>query len=170
MEDNNMVSSTETEQNIKAENNEQQEKKEKLYTRSEVEAIKSAERKKIIEDYEAQKTEAEKLAKMNADEKNKYALSKETERANKAEEELNAYKLKDEAKKIANNIGLDISLLDVIDFTKEKATTINDKIETINNVFKKAVENALNDAFKEKTPKTVANNNAIKEKISRASY
>lgn len=122
------------------------------------------------EEAEAKKTEAERLAKMNADEKNKYALDKETERANKAESELNAYKLKEEASKMADEVGLDRGLLDIIHFEYETADSIKNNIDIINTIFKKAVENALNEKLKEKSPKNVVGNPTENKTISRASY
>lgn len=167
MEDNkDMVGSTATEQKdveTKVDNIQQVEtpaetkgeKKEKLYTRKEVEAIKAAERKAIEDKYEAEKNEAEKLAKLDDDAKKDYALQKETERANKAESELNAYKLKDTAIDIAREKGVDEILLDLIDFTQETAESVSTKIETISTTFKTAVEKAVNERLKEKSPKTV---------------
>lgn len=167
MDDNKVVSSTETEQNT---DDLQEEKKEKTYTRSDVEAIKAAERKRIEDKYEAEKTEAERLAKMNADEKAKYALEKETARANKAESELNAFKLKDQAINIAKEKGINIGLLDVIDFAHETAETINSKIDSLEKIFKDAVKEGIKDALKEKTPKYVVDNETSKKEVSRASF
>jgi hypothetical protein len=173
MENNKEVTTTETVENnanmevkeeVKAET-----KTEKTYTRAEVEQIKKAEREILLKEMEAKRTEAEKLAKMDAEEKHKYELEKERERANNAESKLNAYELKEEAIKIASGKELPISLLSVIDYTKENAESIKTKIDEIEVVYKQAIQNGINDRMKEKTPKTVVDT-AIKQNVSRASY
>ena len=126
-------------------------------------------RTKWEQDAEVKRTEAEKLAKMDADEKHKYELDKEIERANNAESKLNAYELKEEAIKIASTKELPISLLSVIDYTKENAESIKTKIDEIEVVYKQAIQTGINDRMKEKTPKTVVDT-TTKSNVSRASY
>lgn len=104
---------------------------------------------------EEAKIEAEKLARMTEEEKHQLALTKEKERADKAEAELNAYKLKDEATKIASEKDLDISLLGVIDYSKETAESVKTKLDSLDSAFKKAVEKRSNDMFKQTSPKQV---------------
>ena len=101
---------------------------------------------------QTKRTEAEKLAKMDAEQKAKYELKKEKERADEAIAKLNAYELKNTAIKIAQEKGLDISLLEDIDFTKQTAESIVTIIDTKKSVLDKAVEKAMNDKFKEKSP------------------
>lgn len=129
----------------------------KLNAKSNETAVSNA-KSKWEEELATAKSEAEKLAKMNADEKNRYELEKERKAKEEAISKLNAYELKETAFKIAKEKELDVSLLDVIDFSKETAETIKTKIETINNVYKKAVEIGIKNGFKEETPKTVINN------------
>lgn len=104
---------------------------------------------------EEKRTEAEKLAKMDADEKHKYELDKERKEKEEAISKLNAYELKEEAIKIASEKELPISLLNVIDYRKENAESIKTKIEEIEVVYKQAIQAGINDRMKEKTPKTV---------------
>ncbi len=106
---------------------------------------------------EAERTEAERLAKMTEAERQKELLSQAELAKTKAESELNAYKLKEQAQKIAREKNLDIDLLNTIDFTKETADTVKDKIENIDSVFKKAIESAVNERLKQSAPKTVGN-------------
>ena len=170
MENNKEVTTTETVENTEANVEVKEEKKtEKLYTRAEVEQIKKAERDIILKEQEEKRTEAEKLAKMDADEKHKYELEKERERANNAESKLNAYELKEEAIKIAGAKELPISLLSVIDYSKENAESIKTKIDEIEVVYKQAIQTGINDRMKEKTPKTVVDT-STKANVSRASY
>lgn len=174
MEDNKVVApATENAEEKKTEAivKEEPKKEEKTYTRAEVEQIKKAERELIIKEQEEKRTEAEKLAKMDAEEKHKYELEKAEERAKFAESKLNAYELKDTALKIAREKGLETSLIDVIDFTKETADSIKTKIDEIEVIYKKAVETGINSKLKETSPKTVLNDDTQKNKsVSRSSY
>lgn len=119
---------------------------------------------------EAQRSEAEKLAKMKDDEKHQYELNKANKERDTAIAELNAYKLKEEAIKIAREKGLDISLLEDIDYSKQTADTISTIIDTKKAVFDKAIEKAINEKYKENSPKVVLNENKEKPRVSRSSY
>ena len=121
-------------------------------------------------DAEAKRTEAEKLAKMKEDEKHQYELNKANKERDVAIAELNAYKLKEEAIKIAREKGLDISLLEDIDYSKQTADTISTIIDTKKAVFDKAIEKAINEKYKEHSPKVVLNENKEKPRVSRSSY
>jgi hypothetical protein len=120
-------------------------------------------RTKWEKEAEEKRTEAEKLAKMNAEEKHKYELEKLTKEKDEAISRLNAYELKEQAIKIANEKELPISLLNVIDYTKEDAESIKTKIDEIEVVYKQAIQSGINDRMKEKTPKTVVDNVTTKE-------
>ena len=116
-------------------------------------AIETAKGKwKEINDIE--KTEAEKLAKMNKEQKLEYEAQKEKQEKENALAELNAYKMKEEAIKIASDKGVDISLLNLIDFKTVTAEKLNENIENLSSVFNRAVEKAVNEKLKEDTPKT----------------
>lgn len=107
---------------------------------------------------QAKRTEAEKLAKMDAEQKAKYELKKANEERDSAIAKLNAYELKNTALKIAQEKGLDISLLEDIDFSKQTAETITTIIDTKKSVFDKALEKAMNEKYKESTPITNVSN------------
>lgn len=126
-------------------------------------------RKKWEKEAEEKRTEAEKLATMTAEEKHKYELEKALKEKEEAIARLNAYELKEQAIKIANEKELPISLLSVIDYTKETAESIKTKIEEIEVVYKQAIQNGINDRMKEKTPKTVVGT-TTKTNVPRASY
>lgn len=99
-----------------------------------------------------EKSEAEKLAKMNKEQKLEYQAQKaEQEKAN-ALAKLNAYELKEQALKIASEKGLDVSLLNFFDFSTAKAEELNPKIDEISSAFNKAVEKVVNERLKEDTP------------------
>lgn len=146
----------------------------KTFTRDEVNKIVNAETNKALEKYkeqvEAEKTEAEKLAKMKSDEKLQYQLKKEKSEKDDALAELNAYKLKEEAIKVASEKGLDVSLLNLINFKTTTAEELNTNIENMTSVFNKAVEKAVNERLKEDTPITKTTSTIDKKTISRASY
>jgi len=116
------------------------------------------------------RTEAEKLAKMDAEQKARYELKKANEERDSALAKLNAYELKNTAIRIAQEKGLDISLLEDIDYSKQTAETITTIIETKKAVFDKAVEKAINEKYKEESPKTVMSDTKTKPRVSRSSY
>ena len=93
---------------------------------------------------------------MKESEKHKYELEQERLAKESAINELNAYKLRDEAFKIAKEKGLDTSLLEDIDFSKQNAETITTIIDTKKQVFDKALEKAINERYKEKTPENIS--------------
>lgn len=150
MENNEIVTET-----VKTENA----KTEKTFTRDEFNSALAGEKKRIREEImkevEAEKSEAEKLAKMKADEKKDYEIAKANKRADEFEAELNAFKLEREALKIAEEKGVNSKLLSLIDFKTVKAEDVENKINNINDVITAEVERLVNDKLKEKTPKTV---------------
>lgn len=99
-----------------------------------------------------EKTEAEKLAKMNKEQKLEYQAQKAEKEKSDALAKLNAYELKEQALKVATEKGLDVSLLNFLDFSTAKADELNTKIEEISNAFNKAVERTVNERLKEDTP------------------
>lgn len=163
-----VVSTTENVETVESSQGEAK-KEEKTYSRDELNKIISAEREKVraelIKDEEAKKTEAEKLAKMDADEKHRYELEKVEKERDEALSKLNAHELKDQATEIARKKDLDISLIDLIDYSKETADSVKTKLDNIDNVFKKAVEKKVNERLQEKSPRQVSSSvtNADKE-------
>lgn len=137
-------------------------KEEKTYTRDELERIKAQEReatkkavlKELEEQKKAEKAEAERLAKMDEEQKKSYEVEKVTKERDSAISELNAYKLKEEATKQAREKGVDLDLMDTIDYTKETAESIKSKIDIFANSTKKTRERAISEYSKEPTPKT----------------
>ena len=101
---------------------------------------------------DAEKSEAEKLAKMNKEQKLEYEAQKANKEKDNALAELNAYKLKEQALTIASEKGLDVSLLNYFDFKTIKAEEINSKLDEISSAFNKAVEKAVNERLKEDAP------------------
>lgn len=127
----------------------------------------STSKAKWKEEYDAkmqeEKNEAERLAKMSETEKFEHELAKIRAEKEQAQAKLNAYELKNEAQKIATDKGIDISLLELIDYAKETADTVKEKINTIESAFNKAVEKAVNEKLKQSSPKQVVNGNTTSE-------
>ena len=142
---------------------------EKMVDKRVNDGVETAIKNKMAE-LEAQRSEAEKLAKMKDDEKHQYELNKANKERDDAIARLNAYELKEQAIKIAREKGLDISLLEDIDYSKQTADTISTIIDTKKAVFDKAIEKAINEKYKENSPKVVLNESKEKPRVSRSSY
>ena len=158
MEDNKEKSMESTAESVEKTAETEQKEQEKTFTRDELNKIVSTEKTKALEEYKAQveadKSEAEKLAKMKSDEKLQYQLEKSNKEKEDALARLNAYELKDKALEIAKEKGLDSSLLAYFDYKTIKAEELNVKIDEISTTFNKAVEKAVNERLKEDTPTT----------------
>lgn len=113
---------------------------------------------------EKERSEAEALAKMTEEEKHQHELQKLDAERQQAVAELNAYRLKDEASKIASEKGIDVSLLDLIDYSNATAENVKDKLETIESAFSKAVEKAVNERLKQPRPQEVRSEHRTSEK------
>lgn len=111
-------------------------------------------RAKWEEETKTKQAEAERLAKMDEDQKRSYELEQEKERANKAESELNAYRLKDETIRQASGRGISIEYLETIDFSKENAESINKKLDIFEKTSKADRERAIREYSKETPPQT----------------
>ena len=172
MEDNNIVADT-----VKTENENAEVKTERTWTRDELNKIVATEKTKAVaqalEDYKKQvqeeQTEAQRLASMKESERQAELLKKAEDRATLAESKLNAYQLKEQT--IKDNADLPIELINLIDFTKyNTADLVQNQIDTIKSVYKKSVEDGLNETLKEKTPKTVVSDTTTKPRVSRSSF
>lgn len=102
----------------------------KIFTRDELNKIVNTEKTKAIQEYQA-KIQAE-----------------ETE----AMARLNAYELKEKALRMAEQKGLDISLLAFIDLTSMTPEKLSQKMDQLLTIFNKAVEQSINERLKEDTP------------------
>jgi len=162
MENNEMVTTTETVEETKADVQTEQTtetkeiKKEKFYTREEVERIKKAEREAILEEEKIKRTEAEKLASMKTEEKLKYQLEKEQKEKEQLLKKINASELKDEALKIATSpeTQFDVDFLNLIDFERIDADSLNEKTKLIKKVQDKLIAKAISEFSKEPAPQT----------------
>lgn len=146
-----------------------EEKKEKTFSRDEVNKMISAEKDKIRKELEAEKTEAERLAKLSSEERLKEEMNGYKARAEKSEALLNAYQLKEQT--IKDNSDIPTDLINLIDFAKDNtAELVKEKLDIIRQTYKKAVENGVNETLKEKTPVTKLSDTTTKKKeVSRFS-
>jgi hypothetical protein len=119
-------------------------------------ALETAKQKWLTE-AERERTEAEKLAAMKAEERLKYEADKERAEKESLQKRLNAFELKQTAQKIALSpeYNVDVELLDLIDFENTSAEKLSDNISKIKSSFDKAIEKRVNDRLKETSPKTV---------------
>lgn len=135
------------------------EKKERMFSRGEVNRMINAEKEKLRaelrQEAETQKTEAEKLAKLDTEQKLKYQLDKEIERADGLQSQLNFLTLKGEATSYANEKGLPAGYIEDLDFAKETAESIKTKIDKLVDLRSKDLAGYLNDKLKQSSPKAV---------------
>lgn len=103
---------------------------------------------------DAEKSEAEKLAKMNETEKLQYQLKQKEESIKEIQKKLNARDLKDEALKIATtqDTAFDPEFLNLFDFTNMTAEQLQEKTKLIKSIQDRIVEKAVNEWSKEKPP------------------
>lgn len=101
---------------------------------------------------EAQKTEAERLAKLTEEEKMKEALEKRDKRIAELEAKENARTLKDETMKILSEKEIPISYIDLFDFTNMNAEAIKSKIELLSSNLNRDKEAWLNKSLQQKPP------------------
>lgn len=104
---------------------------------------------------EAQRSEAEKLAQMKEDEKRAYELDKITRERDELLAQKNANSLREQAVDIANDYGVDISLLKLMNFNTIKAEDVEPTIAGFKNIIDQVVEKQVNERMRESTPKTV---------------
>ena len=113
------------------------------------------------------KTEAEKLAKMNADQKAQYEKEKKEKELADREAKLTERELKATAKETLTSKGLPSSLADVLNYSNAEAC--NKSIEAVETAFKEAVAAAVDDKLKGSKPMKKAPENVqifTKEQIA----
>ena len=165
----------EVKQNVETVDNPVETKKEeeRMFTRAELNKAIVAEREKAIEkarkEFEAEKTEAERLAKLSSEERLKEEMNSYKARAEKSEAMLNAYQLKEQT--IKDNSDIPVELISLVDFSKyNTAELVKEQLDIMKTVYKKAVELGVNESLKEKTPVTKLTDTTTKKKnVSRYS-
>lgn len=113
------------------------------------------------------KTEAEKLAKMNAEQKAKYAEEKRISELEKREKDITTRELKAQAYESLAEKNLPKELIETLNFTDAEAC--NTSIEAVEKAFQAAVEKAVNDKLRGgNTPKGGQGNNSLQDQIAKA--
>lgn len=97
-----------------------------------------------------ERTEAEKLAKMNAEQKAKYAEEKRLAELEKREKDITTRELRATALETLAEKNLPKELVDILNY--ESAETCNKSIEAVEKAFQSAVEKAVNDKLRGGNP------------------
>lgn len=133
--------------------------KDKKYSRDDVNKMISAERNKIkeelLKEYESKKSEAEKLAKMDVEQKLNYELEQKTKENEALINEINSFKLQTQANTYANEKGLPLGYIEDWDFAKETADSVKEKIDKLVKLRSADLDGMLKDKLKQPSPKAV---------------
>ena len=115
-----------------------------------------------------ERTEAEKLAKMNAEQKAKYAEEKRLAELEKREKDITTRELRATAYETLAEKNLPKELVDILNY--ESAETCNKSIEAVEKAFQSAVEKAVNDKLRGGNPPKggQGNNSSIQDTIAKA--
>lgn len=128
----------------------QEEKHERTFTRAEIGKMLSAERSKWEAEQEAKENEAKKLAKMNADEKQKYQLDQREQELANREKAIARKELTAEAKAMLSERDLPVELVNVVDLTS--AETVSESVAVLQKSWEQAVQKGVQEKLKGKAP------------------
>lgn len=141
----------------KVETSKVEENKEKTFTRDEVNKMINAEKQKErqavlkeLKEGENNKSEAEKLADINEDK----TIDNLLKRIEATENKLKARDLETETLRQAGDRGIPLELVKTLNFDKESAESIANKLEIFDKTTKAEREKAISEYSKEPTPKT----------------
>lgn len=137
---------------------EEQPQDEKKYTDADVDEIINKKFAKWKSEQEAKENEAKKLAKMNADEKQKYQLDQREQELANREQAIARKELTAEAKTMLSERGLPIELVGVIDLTS--AETVTESVASIQKSWEEAVQKGIADRTKGSAPIKTAPQNS----------
>lgn len=113
------------------------------------------------------KTEAEKLAKMNAEQKAKYAEEKRLAEIEKREKDITTRELKATAYETLAEKGLPKELVEILNYSD--AESCNKSIEAVEKAFQSAVEKVVNEKLRGgNPPKGGGSNGSLQEQIAKA--
>ena len=128
----------------------QEEKHERTFTRAEIGKMLSAERSKWEAEQEAKENEAKKLAKMNADEKQKYQLDQREQELANREKAIARKELTAEAKAMLSERDLPVELVNLVDLTS--AETVSQSVAVLQKSWEQAVQKGVQEKLKGKAP------------------
>lgn len=117
---------------------------------------------------EEAKTEAQKLAKMNADEKAKYEQQKKLDDLSKREKDITTRELKAQAYETLASKDIPKELVDILNYAD--AESCNKSIEAVEKAFQTAVEKAVNEKLRGSNPPKAGSsgNSSMEEQIAKA--
>ena len=130
--------------------NEPQPQDEKKYTDADVDAIIDKKFAKWKSEQEAKENEAKKLAKMNADEKQKYQLDQREQELANREQAIARKELTAETKAMLSERGLPVELVAVVDLSNAEAVT--ESVASIQKTWEDAVQKGVSDRMKGSAP------------------
>lgn len=116
-------------------------------------------------------TEAQKLAKMSADERAQHEREELQKTLAAREQEITKRELRAEAKSQLSDKGLPVELAEMLPYTD--ADTTNAALEAVEKVFRAAVERGINDRLKGNAPKVnqpAQSGDTIADEIRKAMY
>ena len=140
----------------------QEEKHERTFTRAEIGKMLSAERSKWEAEQEAKENEARKLAKMNADEKQKYQLDQREQELADREKAITRKELTAEAKAMLSERDLPVELVNVVDLTS--AETVSESITSIQKAWEESVQKGVSERMKGSAP--IKNAQTVQQEVT----
>ena len=161
----NATVSTETTETVDTQENVdtvQEEKHERTFTRAEIGKMLSAERSKWEAEQEAKENEAEKLSKMNADEKQKYQLDQREQELADREKAIARKELTAEAKAMLSERDLPVELVNVVDLTS--AETVSESITSIQKAWEESVQKGVSERMKGSAP--IKNAQTVQQEVT----
>lgn len=140
----------------------QEEKHERTFTRAEIGKMLSAARSKWEAEQEAKENEAKKLAKMNADEKQKYQLDQREQELADREKAIARKELTAEAKAMLSERDLPVELVNVVDLTN--AETVSESITSIQKAWEESVQKGVSERMKGSAP--IKNAQTVQQEVT----
>lgn len=156
---------------------EEQETAEKTFTQAELDAIiqkeKAKAKRSAEKEYQAKIDEAERLRKMNADEKAKYEAEKQAAYIAELEAKINRSGLEKEASKMLSEAGI-VASDEILAFVvKDSAESTQEAINGFTELVNQLADNKVKEMLKGKTPRKVEQSTAgaiTKEQFDRMGY
>lgn len=163
--------------NEKASTQEEQETTEKTFTQAELDAIiqkeKAKAKRSAEKEYQAKIDEAERLRKMNADEKAEYEAKKKDTYIAELEAKINRSGLEKEASKMLSEAGI-VAGDEILAFVvKDSAESTQEAVNSFTELVNQLADNKVKEMLKGKTPRKVEQSTAgaiTKEQFDRMGY
>ena len=156
---------------------EETETTEKTFTQAELDDIVQKEKAKAKRsaerEYKAKMDEAEKLRKMNAEQKAKYEAQKQADRIAELEAQLNRNGLEKEASKMLSEAGI-VASDDILSFVvKDDAEGTQEAVNALSSLVNELADKKVSEMLKGKTPRKIEQSTAgavTKEQFDRMGY